>query len=92
MWVIMTIWTHRSGGYEDWWVLQPKFGEQMASKRFEDLGQKLVPSGEGGTQLPPTSTASSIAGHHPSGRLTSPESPHLKSLSIQYCSFLTVSL
>ncbi|KAJ1360786.1 hypothetical protein KIN20_019849 [Parelaphostrongylus tenuis] len=37
------------------------------------------PSGEGGTQLPPTSTVSSIAGHHPNGRLTSPGPPHPKS-------------
>ncbi|KAJ1356688.1 Nitrogen permease regulator 2 [Parelaphostrongylus tenuis] len=37
------------------------------------------PNGEGGTQLPSTSTVSSIAGHHPSGRLTSTGPPHLKS-------------
>ncbi|KAJ1368230.1 hypothetical protein KIN20_029314 [Parelaphostrongylus tenuis] len=40
----------------------------------------------------PTSTGSSIAGHHPNGRLTSPGPPHLISLSIHHCSLCTVSL
>ncbi|KAJ1370864.1 hypothetical protein KIN20_032684 [Parelaphostrongylus tenuis] len=37
------------------------------------------PSGKGGTQVPPTSVFSSIAGHHPNGRVTSSGPPHLKS-------------
>ncbi|KAJ1357276.1 hypothetical protein KIN20_015394 [Parelaphostrongylus tenuis] len=37
----------------------------------------MVQVTKGGTQLPPTSTVSSIAGHHPYGRLTSPGPPHL---------------
>ncbi|KAJ1354773.1 hypothetical protein KIN20_011809 [Parelaphostrongylus tenuis] len=52
--------------------------EQVVLQRFEDPRQN-GPSDEGGTQLPPTSTASSIADHHPYGRLRSPGPPHLKS-------------
>ncbi|KAJ1362125.1 hypothetical protein KIN20_021551 [Parelaphostrongylus tenuis] len=65
--------------------------EQVLPQRFEDLRQN-GPSGEGGTQLPPTSTGSSIRGHHPNGRLTSSEPPQLSSLSTHYCSLHIVSL
>ncbi|KAJ1370241.1 hypothetical protein KIN20_031930 [Parelaphostrongylus tenuis] len=65
--------------------------EQVVLQRFEDLRQN-GPSGVGGTQLPPTSTGSSIDGHHPNGRLTSPGPPHLSSLSTHYCSLHIVSL
>ncbi|KAJ1355491.1 hypothetical protein KIN20_012926, partial [Parelaphostrongylus tenuis] len=51
--------------------------EQVLPQRFEDLRQN-GPSGEGGTQLPPTSTGSSIDGHHPNGCLT--HSDHLTSV------------
>ncbi|KAJ1359327.1 hypothetical protein KIN20_018020 [Parelaphostrongylus tenuis] len=35
-------------------------------------------NGEGGSQLPPTSTVSAMTEHHPNGRLTSSEPPHLE--------------
>ncbi|KAJ1363798.1 hypothetical protein KIN20_023741 [Parelaphostrongylus tenuis] len=53
--------------------------EQVLPQRFEDLRQN-GPSGVGDTQLPPTSTGSSIDGHHPNCRLTSPGPPRLSSL------------
>ncbi|KAJ1374825.1 hypothetical protein KIN20_037748 [Parelaphostrongylus tenuis] len=53
--------------------------EQVVLQRLEDHRQKSGPIGDGGTQLPPTSTVSSIAGHHPNSRFTSSEPPHLKS-------------
>ncbi|KAJ1364346.1 hypothetical protein KIN20_024428 [Parelaphostrongylus tenuis] len=65
--------------------------EQVLQQRFEDL-RRNGPSGVGGTQLPPTSTGSSIDGHHPNGRLTSPGPPHLISLPTHYCSPHIVSL
>ncbi|KAJ1367553.1 hypothetical protein KIN20_028488 [Parelaphostrongylus tenuis] len=65
--------------------------EQVLPQRFEDLRQN-GPSGEGGTQLPPTSTGSSINGHHPNGRLTPPGPPHLISLPTHYCFPHIVSL
>ncbi|KAJ1367859.1 hypothetical protein KIN20_028867 [Parelaphostrongylus tenuis] len=52
---------------------------------------KNGPNGEGGTQLPPNPTVSSIARHHPNGLLTSPGAPHIKSLSVRYCSLYTIS-
>ncbi|KAJ1367770.1 hypothetical protein KIN20_028758 [Parelaphostrongylus tenuis] len=52
--------------------------EQMVSQRFEDL-DRIWSSGEGGTQLPPSSAVSAITTHHPNGRLTSSGPPHLKS-------------
>ncbi|KAJ1346754.1 hypothetical protein KIN20_001651 [Parelaphostrongylus tenuis] len=53
---------------------------QRASGTAEVRGPQTDngPSGEGGTQLPPTSTGSSIDGHHPNGRLTSTRPPHLR--------------
>ncbi|KAJ1359144.1 hypothetical protein KIN20_017800 [Parelaphostrongylus tenuis] len=36
------------------------------------------PNGEGGIHLPPKSSVSSIAGHHPNGLLTSPGPTHIK--------------
>ncbi|KAJ1365407.1 hypothetical protein KIN20_025697 [Parelaphostrongylus tenuis] len=65
--------------------------EQVLPQRIEDLRQN-GPNGVGGTQLPPTSTGSSIDGHHPNGRLTSPGPPHLISLPTHYCSPHIVSL
>ncbi|KAJ1361442.1 hypothetical protein KIN20_020688 [Parelaphostrongylus tenuis] len=65
--------------------------EQVLPQKFEDLRQN-GPSGEGRTQLPPTSTGSSIDGHHPKGRLTSPGPPHLIPLPTHYYSLHIVSL
>ncbi|KAJ1362709.1 hypothetical protein KIN20_022365 [Parelaphostrongylus tenuis] len=70
-------------------------GPEFQSKWYRRGSRTLDrngPSDKGGTQLPPTSTVSSIAGHHPYGRLTSPGPPHLSTLSIHYCSLYTTSL
>ncbi|KAJ1349575.1 hypothetical protein KIN20_005166 [Parelaphostrongylus tenuis] len=63
-------------------IKQRKWSTVLESKwyrRGSRTSDRNGPSDEGGTQLPPTSTVSSIAGHHPYGRLTSPGPPHLKS-------------
>ncbi|KAJ1347465.1 hypothetical protein KIN20_002525 [Parelaphostrongylus tenuis] len=68
---------------------QRKWSTNLESKWYRRGSRTLDrngPSDKGGTQLPPTSTVSSIAGHHPNGRLTSPGPPHLSTLSIHYCS------
>ncbi|KAJ1363720.1 hypothetical protein KIN20_023642 [Parelaphostrongylus tenuis] len=53
--------------------------EQVVSQRIGNLRQKMVQKARAAaaTQLPPTSAGSSIDGHHPNGRLTSPGPPHL---------------
>ncbi|KAJ1353713.1 hypothetical protein KIN20_010408 [Parelaphostrongylus tenuis] len=59
---------------------QRKWSTNLESKWYRRGSRTLDrngPSDKGGTQLPPTSTVSSIAGHHPYGRLTSPGPPHL---------------
>ncbi|KAJ1351760.1 hypothetical protein KIN20_007896 [Parelaphostrongylus tenuis] len=60
---------------------QRKWSTTLESKWYRRGSRTLDrngPSDKGGTQLPPTSTVSSIAGHHPYGRLTSPGPPHLR--------------
>ncbi|KAJ1373311.1 hypothetical protein KIN20_035677 [Parelaphostrongylus tenuis] len=49
--------------------------EQVVSQRFEDPWTETGPSGKDSTRLPPTSAATSIAGHHPNGHLTSSGPP-----------------
>ncbi|KAJ1362504.1 hypothetical protein KIN20_022075 [Parelaphostrongylus tenuis] len=64
---------------------QRKWSTNLESKWYRRGSRTLDrngPSDKGGTQLPPTSTVSSIAGHHPYGRLTSPGPPHLRIYSL----------
>ncbi|KAJ1353986.1 hypothetical protein KIN20_010778 [Parelaphostrongylus tenuis] len=64
------------------WLKQSRWSTTLESKWYRRGSRTLDrngPSGEGGTELPLTSTVSLITEHHPNGRLTSSGPLHLKS-------------